>query len=134
MLRMRAFSFIFAAFLMQSCQEDEFELEDLNGTWDIKWRRCEVYHSDKSGNITFVVNDSIQDQGTITEYINDSLVSIDFRFQWVDNTYLIIDSLSNTSINPNWLGTHQISELSTTRFILTRDKQSCAQEQYKFGK
>ena len=109
-------------------------MEDLNGTWNMEWKRCELFHNQPEGKIEFTVNDSINDQGRITERIGDTLAFADFKFQWVNNETLIIESLSDSTYLLDWIGSHRIYELSTSRFELEREKQSCEQERYKFVK
>ena len=130
----RAFLILFFAFFLVSCQKEEFQLEDLNGTWNMEWKRCELFHNQPEGKIEFTVNDSINDQGRITERIGDTLAFADFKFQWVNNETLIIESLSDSTYLLDWIGSHRIYELSTSRFELEREKQSCEQERYKFVK
>ena len=130
----RAFLILFFAFFLVSCQKEEFQLEDLNGTWNMEWKRCELFHNQPEGKIEFTVNDSINDQGRITERIGDTLAFAVFKFQWVNNETLIIESLSDSTYLLDWIGSHRIYELSTSRFELEREKQSCEQERYKFVK
>ena len=119
---------------MISCQEETFELEDLNGTWNMDWKRCDLYHTQPEGKLEFWVNDSVTDLGKITERIGDTLVGAEFRFEWINNEALFLDSLSDSSYLMHWMGYHEISELTTGRFELKRDATDCERELYKFVK
>ncbi|MFT6715653.1 MAG: hypothetical protein ACJA0Q_000280 [Saprospiraceae bacterium] len=117
-----------------SCEKDVFETEDFNGTWTVSWIRCDNFHNKVFGEISFTVTDSTENKGIIKETLADTVNTMEFHFEFINNEQLLIDTLYNYDTTSHWLGKHTISELQEKSFLLERGSKPCEGELIKFVK
>ena len=119
---------------LMSCEEEVYDQEDLVGTWQLDWKRCENFHVSAPGSLTFSITDSTENEGVLEEYIQDSLYIRKFHFTFETNESLVIDSIYDTDDTISWLGSHTILDFSSGRFQLERENMQCEGEQFQFVK
>jgi hypothetical protein len=128
-----AFSLLF---IMSSCEQDVFETDDFKGTWTVDWIRCDNFHNKAVGQMSFTMTDTTVNTGQIQETIFDTLRTYNFHFEFISNEKLLIDTLFgfDSTYTSYWLGSHTISELQESSFLLERGVTACDDELFKFTK
>lgn len=120
---------------MASCsEEEELEPKELKGTWNIEWKHCDIYYNQHQGSISFTFNDTTDNVGLLKELKADTLFETGFRFNFTDINTLVIDSIYSASGGSEWVGTHTLSKVTSSTFLLKRATPSCVNEEYKFSK
>ncbi len=121
--------------LLFSCKDEEdIEIVDFKGDWEVKWKQCDIYYNQHQGGISFTFNDTTDNVGQVKELQADTLFTTSFRFEFTDINTLLIDSIYTVGGNSQWLGTHQITDASTANFLLKRQNQQCKNELYQFSR
>ena len=132
---MRKILFILPIVFLFSCEDEEdIEISDFKGLWNNEWKQCDLYFGANEGSINFVFNDTIDNIGTIKEFILDTLITTSFRFEFTDTKTLVIDSIYTPNSTSDWIGTHKLSEVTSKNFVLKRSVTQCENELYKFSK
>ena len=132
MSKLLAIIFVFTLF---SCEETiDVEITDLKGTWTQEWKQCDVYYNQNESSIAFTFNDTADNVMTVKELNADTILTTTLRFEFTDINTLVVDSVYTVNGSSDWIGTHQLTEVSKLNFLLKRQNTLCKNELFKFKK
>lgn len=116
---------LFAALLFSSCEED-LKLEDyLFKTWDLEWKRCDLYFNTYNTKLHFNETDSVDDGW----YKEQGADTVKFQFSIINNKQLQITESSDAK----WLGILDFEEFGLKRIVFKREEIDCTNELWKFN-